>query len=115
MHLVAYILIESENFEVALLSETFSIHCFRMSLSAIHYNENSDRLQEVTADGRPKYIVKYSKSKKGFHSLIPVKTVATYGSRFVTYCSLYNMNYLLNKCKEKRRMKHQIFEKMYLK
>ena len=75
-------MIELEIFEVTWLSETFSIHWFRLCLFAIHYNENSDRLQKVTADGRPKYAIKYTKSKKGDHSLMPVKSVATYGSRF---------------------------------
>ena len=50
--------IELETFEATLLSETFSVHCFRQCLSAIHYNENSDCLQKVTADGRPKYAIK---------------------------------------------------------
>ena len=31
---------------------------FRLTLSALHYNENSDRLQKVTADGRPRYSIK---------------------------------------------------------
>ena len=79
------ILIESETLEARLLSETFSIHCFRLCLTAIHYNENSGRLQKVTADGRPKFSIKYPKSKNGGHSLIPVKSAATYGIRFFTY------------------------------
>ena len=34
-------------------------------------------------------------------SLIPVKSAVSYGSRFFTYCSLYKINYLLNKCQKK--------------
>ena len=82
-------LIESKTFEATLLSEMFSIHFFRLCLSAFRYNEKSDRLQKVIADARPKYAIKYPKSKNGGHSLIPVKMAATYGSRFFTYCSLY--------------------------
>ena len=63
-----------------LQSINVSIHCFRLCLPVIHYHENSDRLQKVTANSRSKYVIKYPKSKKGGHSLIPVKSAATYGS-----------------------------------
>ena len=51
---------------------------FRLSLSALHYNENSDRLQKVTTDGRPRYSIKYPKAKKGGYALQPVKGRPTY-------------------------------------
>ena len=35
---------------------------FRLSLSALLYNDNSDRLQKVTADGLPRYSIKYPKA-----------------------------------------------------
>ena len=108
-------MIESGTFEATLLSETFLIHCFSLCLSTIHYNENSDRLQKVTADGRPKYAIKYLKSRKWGHSLIPVKSAAIYGSRFVTYCLLYIMNYSLSKCKKKKTDEVSNVGKKYLK
>ena len=42
---------------------------FTLSLSALHYNENSDRLQKVTVDGRPRYSIKYPEGKNGDYVL----------------------------------------------
>ena len=53
---------------------------FRLSLSVLRYNENSDRLQKVTVDGRPRYYIKYPKAKKGGYALQPVKSPPTYGT-----------------------------------
>ena len=86
------------------------LHCYQKRfqstvlgcVSLLFIITNSDRLQKVTTDGRPKYAIKYPKSKKGGNSLIPVKSAATYGSRFFTYCSIYKINYLLNKGQEKK-------------
>ena len=52
---------------------------FRLCLSALHYNENSERLQEVTVDGRPKYKICFPKAKKGKNTVREIKTKATYG------------------------------------
>ena len=65
---------------------------FRLSLSALHYNENSDRLQNVTVDGRPRYSMKYPKAKKGGYALQPVKGPPTYGT-FIQF----NIATLINK------------------
>ena len=65
---------------------------FRLSLSALHYNENSDRLQNVTVDGRPRYSIKYPKAKKGGYALQPVKGPPTYGT-FIQF----NIATLINK------------------
>ncbi|KAL9961215.1 hypothetical protein ACROYT_G030118 [Oculina patagonica] len=51
----------------------------RLLLAALHYNENSDRLQAVTVDGRPCYSIRFPKFKKGEYSVREVKTAATYG------------------------------------
>ncbi|CAH3147788.1 unnamed protein product [Porites lobata] len=54
----------------------------RLCLSALHYNENADRMQAVTVDGRPRYAIRFPKAKHGGYSVREVKTKATYG-----YCS----------------------------
>ena len=65
---------------------------FRLSLSPLHYNENSDRLQKVTSDGRPRYSIKCPKAKKGGYALQPVKGPPTYGT-FIQF----NVVTLINK------------------
>ena len=52
--------------------------CSRLCLSALHYNENADRMQAVTVDGRPKYAIRFPKAKHGEHSVRTIKTEATY-------------------------------------
>lgn len=52
---------------------------FRLCLSAIHYNTNSDRMQKVSKDGRAMYAIRFPKSKKGKHSVRPIKTDPNYG------------------------------------
>ena len=53
---------------------------FRLSLSALHYNESSGRLQKVTVNRRPRHSIKYPKPKKGGYALQPVKGSPTYGT-----------------------------------
>ena len=65
---------------------------FRLSLSPLHYNESSDRLQKVTSDGRPRYSIKCPKAKKGGYALQPVKGPPTYGT-FIQF----NVVTLINK------------------
>ena len=65
---------------------------FRLSLSVLRSNENSDRLQKVTVDGRPRYYIKYPKAKKGGYALQPVKSPPTYGT-FIQF----NIPTLINK------------------
>ena len=50
----------------------------RLCLSAMHYNENADRLQAVTLNGQPCYSIRFPKAKKGGHSVRAEKTRATY-------------------------------------
>lgn len=50
----------------------------RMMLAAMHYNENSERLQAVDKHGKPKFALKFPKFKKGGYCVQPVKTVQTY-------------------------------------
>ena len=51
----------------------------RLCLSALHYNDNADRMQAVTMDGRPRYSIVYPKAKKGEHAVRSIKTKSTYG------------------------------------
>lgn len=60
-----------------------SIIIYRLLLAALHYNENSDRLQAVTKDGRPCYTMRFPKFKKGDYSVRKEKTCATYGIIFL--------------------------------
>ena len=50
----------------------------------MHYNENADRLQAVTRDGRPRFVLCFPKAKKGGYTVRPQKTPAT----FRTYTSV---------------------------
>ena len=77
---------------------------FRLTLSALHYNENSDRLQKVTADGRPRYSIKYPKAKKGGYALQPVKGPPTYGT-FIQF----NVATLINKIERMLYVKQVFF------
>ena len=51
----------------------------RLCLSALHYNENADRMQAVTIDGRPRYSLQFPKAKKGEPTVREIKTKPTYG------------------------------------
>ena len=54
-------------------------------MAALHYNENSNRMQAVTKEGRPCYSIRFPKFKKGEYSVRKEKTSATYGND--TYCT----------------------------
>jgi len=55
------------------------ISIYRYYLAALHYNENSDRLQAVTADGQPRYAIRFRKFNKGDYTTAVEKTAPTYG------------------------------------
>ena len=74
---------------------------FRLSLTCLHYNENSDRLQKVTVDGRPRYPIKYAKAKKGGYPLQPVSGPPTYGT-FIQF----NVATLINRNKTNAKFKY---------
>jgi hypothetical protein len=48
-------------------------------LAALHYNQNSDRKQNINKTGEMAYKIKFPKSKKGGYTVQPVKESATYG------------------------------------
>ncbi|KAM7440480.1 hypothetical protein ABFA07_010306 [Porites harrisoni] len=51
----------------------------RLLLAVLHYNENSERLQAVTKEGKPCYSIRFPKHKKGEYSVRKDKTAATCG------------------------------------
>ena len=55
-------------------------------MAALHYNENSDRLQAVTKEGKPCYSIRFPKHKKGEYSVRKEKTVATCGNYYDVKC-----------------------------
>ncbi|XP_010767710.1 uncharacterized protein [Notothenia coriiceps] len=50
----------------------------RYYLAALHYNENSARLQAVTREGQERFTISFPKFKKGQHSVRKEKTPAKY-------------------------------------
>ena len=52
---------------------------FRLKLACLHYNENSNRAQDTTKSGEPKWHVALPKYKKGQPVAKPVKVGITYG------------------------------------
>ncbi|XP_068692699.1 uncharacterized protein [Montipora foliosa] len=62
----------------------------RLCLSALHYNENADRMQAVTIDGRPRYAIQFPKAKKGQPTVREIKTKPTYGYCFDTIAELFD-------------------------
>eukprot|EP00795_Rhopilema_esculentum_P011047 gene11047-19898_t len=50
----------------------------RLLLAALHYNENSDRQQATASDGKPAFVIKYPKYKKGGYIVRAKKTPPTY-------------------------------------
>ena len=59
-------------------------YIFRLLLTAIHFNENSDREQARSLDGELKWQISYPKAKKGEPVAKQVKVQCTYGE-----CKLY--------------------------
>ena len=69
--------------------EFYSLHdflLFRLLLAGLHYNENSDRRQAVTKEGKPCYSIRFPKHKKGEYSVRKEKTAATYGNYYDVKC-----------------------------
>jgi len=59
----------------------------RHMLAAMHYNENSDRNQACTAEGKPRFVLKFPKYKKGSYVVQSVKETPThnYVSQLMDY------------------------------
>lgn len=58
------------------------IHMFcRLSIAALHYNENCNREQAMTKTGEERFAVVYPKAKKGTEAVVkPKKLPPTYGN-----------------------------------
>ena len=53
---------------------------FRLSVAALHFNENGHRNQPVTKAGELQWHISYPKGKKGEHAVVkPNKTPIAYG------------------------------------
>ena len=52
---------------------------FRLLLAALHFNENVNKAQAVTAEGVPRWKLSYPKYKKGKEVVTKVTTKVTYG------------------------------------
>ena len=57
----------------------FGQFTFRLAVSGLHYNENSNREQAVTKDGEQKYSMEFPKQKGGEPKVRRLKTKPTYG------------------------------------
>ena len=55
-------------------------------MAALHHNENSERLQAVTKEGKPCYSIRFPKHKKGEYSVRKEKTAATCGNYYDVKC-----------------------------
>ena len=61
----------------------------RLYLAALHYNENSDRMQAVTKSGHPQYSLRFPKFKKGGYTIKVNKCGPTYRYTSVLVQSLF--------------------------
>jgi hypothetical protein len=52
---------------------------YRLSLAAMHYNENNERPQALSKDGRRQFSMLFPKYKKGDHIVREIKENSTYG------------------------------------
>lgn len=50
-----------------------------MTIAALHYNENSNKIQAKTKDGKPRYNIYFPKAKKGEYSVKPIMQASTFG------------------------------------
>ena len=55
-------------------------------MAAFHYNENSERLQAVTKEGKPCYSIRFPNHKKGEYSVRKEKIAATCGHYYDVKC-----------------------------
>lgn len=64
----------------------------RTLLAAMHYNENSEREQALTAEGEKQWKMKRSKARKGHRTVCPVMTEPTFGE---SYTAIVAHNHML--------------------
>jgi hypothetical protein len=58
---------------------------FRLALSILHFNENSNRQVRVTERGEATYVMKFPKYKQGGYIVRAARVKATYGMQTVMY------------------------------
>lgn len=58
---------------------------FRLALSILHFNENSNRQVRVTERGEATYVMKFPKYKQGGYIVRAARVKATYGMQNVMY------------------------------
>jgi len=56
---------------------------FRQMLAALHYNENSQRIQATKKDGSDRYSIKFPKNQKSNPVVREVKVDITYGKHWI--------------------------------
>jgi hypothetical protein len=69
------------------------MYLFRLLLAALHYNENSQREQAVTAAGRRQFAINYSKNKNGAPTVKKIYVPATNGTNYSLYNKCFNNSY----------------------
>jgi hypothetical protein len=58
---------------------------FRLALSILHFNENSNRQVRVTEEGEATYVTKFPKYKQGGYIVRAARVKATYGLQNLMY------------------------------
>ena len=80
------------------------LHCYRLQLAALHFNENSRRSQAVTKQGTKRYDKVYPKYKKGGYVVKKILENATYGRKcnesLPAYFILLSLGYIENLMKK---------------
>lgn len=67
----------------------FIFNTFRLWLATLHFNENSQRTQAVTQDGKARYRVVFPKYEKGEYTVRKISVDSTYGKDSF---NIYNSN-----------------------
>ena len=52
---------------------------YRLWLAALHFNENTQRTQAVTKEGKARYIIVFPKYKRGEYTVRKIFVDSTYG------------------------------------
>ena len=63
-------------------------------MAALHYNENADRKQATSSDGRLQHSIRFPKYKKGGFTGTTLKEDTTYGTKFVNLAVKFHINYI---------------------
>lgn len=66
------------NIHIAVSSKCH-LFCYRLALAALHFNENTRRMQAVTKTGNLRYAMSFPKAKKGEGIAREVKIDQTFG------------------------------------